>query len=98
VKYSGSFETRNGPFLRNDNSITDNIKWKKGVSDIVEEEDSRIFVWVRSILEPMPKSLSEARGQATADYQDYLDKEWIKELRSKYSVKVDEKVLQSIQL
>jgi len=98
VKYSGSFETQNGPFLKNENSITDNIKWKKGVSDIVEEEDSRIFVWVRSILEPMPKSLSEARGQITADYQEYLDKEWIEELRSKYSVKVDEKVLQSIQL
>ena len=98
VKYSGSFETQNGPFLRGENPITDNIKWKKGLSDIRQDENSRFFVWVRGILEPMPKSLSEARGQATADYQEYLDKEWIKKLRSKYSVKVDEKVLQSIQL
>lgn len=97
-KYSGSFEINNGPFLRNGNTITDNIKWKKGVSGIVKHDDSHTFVWVRSILEPMPKSMSEAKGQATADYQEYLDKEWIKELRTKYSVKVNEEVLQNIQL
>ena len=98
IKYSGSFETRNGPFLKDGNTITDNIKWKKGVSDIITDDNSHTFVWVRSILEPMPKSMSEAKGQSTADYQEYLDKEWIKDLRSKYSIEINEEVLQNIQL
>jgi peptidyl-prolyl cis-trans isomerase SurA len=96
--YNGSFEIVGGPFLQDENDIIDAVKWKKGVSDIIQDNDSRIFVWVRSILEPMPKTLDEARGQITADYQEYLDREWIKELRGKYSVKVNEEVLQNIQL
>ena len=98
VKYSGSFELRSGPFSKNENPLTDNIKWKKGVSEIIIEDNSRIFVWVRSILEPMPKNLREARGQITADYQDFLDKQWISELKEKYSVEINKDVLKGIQL
>ncbi len=97
-KYSGSFELSSGPFSKNENPISDNVKWKKGVSDLMKDDNSRIFVWTRSILESMPKTIREARGQITADYQDFLDKEWIKELRQKHSVVIDENVLQNIKL
>lgn len=54
------------------------------------------FQKVEEILPPMSKTLSEARGYAVADYQDYLEKEWIEQLRREYPVKVDEKVLKGI--
>ncbi len=98
VKFSGSFELSSGPFSKNENPIIDNIKWKKGVSDIIKDENSRIFVWTRSILEPMPKTLMEARGQITSDYQDFLDKQWINELRQKYSIVINENVLKGIKI
>lgn len=98
LKYSGSFELSSGPFSKGENAIAEQVKWKKGVSDIIAEKDARIFVWIRSILEPMPKAFSETRGQVTADYQEYLDKEWIRELRNKYSVEIDENVLKGIKI
>ena len=39
------------------------------------------------------KSLSEARGTVMADYQDYLDAQWVEELRDKYPVDIREKGL-----
>jgi len=51
------------------------------------------FLKVESIQPPRAKELQDARGYAVADYQDYLEKQWIEELRQAYPVKVDEKVL-----
>lgn len=43
-----------------------------------------------------PKKLNEARGMITADYQNFLEKEWIKELRAKYAVDLDSAVLKTL--
>lgn len=42
------------------------------------------------------KPMSEIRAIVVSRYQDYLDNAWIQELRSRYPVKIDEKVFQSI--
>ena len=47
-------------------------------------------------MDPMPKLLSECKGLVTADYQKYLEEEWIKELRTKYVVKVNKDVLAKV--
>lgn len=54
------------------------------------------FMKVEEIIPPTPKTLNEARGYAVADYQDYLEKQWVEKLRAEYPVKVDEKVFQSM--
>jgi peptidyl-prolyl cis-trans isomerase SurA len=55
------------------------------------QQDGRYYaVKVERVLPAGPKTLAEARGQATSDYQNYLEQEWIKELRAKYPVKVNE--------
>ncbi len=43
-----------------------------------------------------PESCADCRGQVIQDYQAFLDKEWIKELRKKYTIFVDEAVLSSV--
>ena len=48
-------------------------------------------------IKPEPKMLDEARGLFISDYQDYLEEQWIKELRRKYKVKVNKKLLKSIE-
>lgn len=45
---------------------------------------------------PTPKSLEDARGYVVSDYQDYLEKEWDAQLRSKYPLTVNDKVLKSM--
>lgn len=43
-----------------------------------------------------PKPLSDVRSAVITEYQKYLDEEWIKELKRKYPVKVNENVFNAI--
>ncbi len=88
------FET--GKFAKGENEYVDQVKWEVGISKNMEEGDKIVFVAIRQIVEPEPKSLNEARGLITADYQTYLEKQWIGQLREKYDVTINEKVLSSI--
>jgi peptidyl-prolyl cis-trans isomerase SurA len=74
--------------------------WKAGVlaDNIVDEKEKKVnVVVINNILPKTPKTLAEARGNATADYQTYLENEWLDYLKKKYIVKVNEDVLSTIQ-
>lgn len=43
-----------------------------------------------------PKPLSEIKAIVITDYQDFLDKQWILELRKKYNPQVDERVFSTL--
>ncbi len=95
--YPGTgFEVSGGKYSRGDNWAVDQIKWKKGMADPLNDGSATLLVWVREVLAQEPKPLNEIRGQVTADYQDHLEKEWIKSLRQKYPVKINEDVLSKI--
>ncbi len=90
-----NLNTKDGKFLKGENEIIDAITWQKGLSPDMNRNNSVVFVDVLNIIEPTSKTLDEAKGIITADYQNYLEKEWIKELRTKYPVTVDQDVLNS---
>jgi len=83
-------------FSEGDNDIIDKIKWKKGITDIMNQNGKTVFVVVHSKIAPEPKTFNEAKGLITAAYQDYLEKEWIQQLRGKYPVTINEEVLKTI--
>lgn len=43
-----------------------------------------------------PEEMSDVKGQVTTDYQNELEKQWIKNLKKKYSVKVYDAVLKEV--
>jgi peptidyl-prolyl cis-trans isomerase SurA len=46
--------------------------------------------------ENQQRSFEDARGLVINDYQNFLEKKWIEELKKKYPVKVNQKVFQSL--
>jgi peptidyl-prolyl cis-trans isomerase SurA len=54
------------------------------------------FLKIEEIIRPTPKALNEARGYAVAEYQDYLEKQWIERLRQEYKVEINRPVLESM--
>lgn len=78
---------------RGENVSMDKLYDKTGVVDIPNENGQFKFYVVTGIVPPEPKSLKEAKGIITSDYQTYLEKEWIKELRAKYPVQVNEETV-----
>ena len=83
-------------YSKGDSKKIDATDWLVGTKNIVNENGKIYFVAINKIIEPTPKSLKEAKGIVTADYQTYLEKEWIKSLREKYPVKVDKDVLSTV--
>lgn len=67
-----------------------------GLSDNFNVDGRVVMVDLQEVLPATPKTLDEARGLITAAYQDQLEREWIKELRGKYEVRVNKDVLYSI--
>ena len=77
--------------------VVDKIEWKPGATPVIKINDSSFqFVFVKQIAGPEPKSLKEAKGYIVSDYQEYLEKTWLADLRSKYPVSVDETVFRSL--
>lgn len=85
-------------YLKGENKDVD-ANWKQGVAekDITDDKEKKVLVIVvNKILPKSPKTLGESRGNVTADYQSYLDTEWLTYLKKKYVVKVNEDVLATI--
>jgi len=67
-------------------------QFELGVSKIFEEEKNNFtIIKVDSIFEPQLKELKDTRGEVMNDYQNYLEAEWVKELRKTYKIKVNNK-------
>ncbi|HLG35828.1 MAG TPA: peptidylprolyl isomerase, partial [Bacteroidia bacterium] len=85
-----------GIFSKGDDPIVDSIPWTVGKTGDFKKDDKVAFVNVKRKIAPEPKSLDEARGMITADYQSYLEKEWIESLRKKYPSNVNKAVVDSL--
>ena len=84
-------------FSKGDNALIDGVEWKPGTSKIIPQGDTaNAIVVVHKVVAPEPKLLSEIRGTITAEYQNYLEKAWIAELRAKYPVIVNREVFNTI--
>ncbi|MEJ6748774.1 MAG: hypothetical protein QNK60_02465, partial [Flavobacteriales bacterium] len=79
-----------------DNKFVDQVKWKKGNYELSTESESVIVVEILSVLDKQAKELKDTRGKVISDYQNYLEENWLSELRLKYPVTIDTKVLYSI--
>ncbi len=90
-------EVADRKFEKQDEQPAGGFTWKKGFSKTIKVGNKiTVLVVVNDILPPAQKEFSETQGQVTADYQNYLDSQWINALRAKYTVQVNRDVLQKV--
>lgn len=83
-------------YEKGDNSLIDSIEWKPGSYLVSKEGNKQVLFYVNQILSPEIKKLTDAKGLYTADYQNFLEKNWIESLRNKYNIQVNNEVLDKI--
>ena len=66
-----------------------------GVKAEKDKKYTKYFVLEGKIIE-QPEEAADVRGLVTTDYQNQLEKNWVKELKSKYKVKINKKVLKLV--
>ena len=69
---------------------------QKGISKIYTENDSFIIVRVNDVIAPGPKAFEETKGRVMSDYQTFVEKQWMDQLRAKYKVEINDKTLKRI--
>lgn len=78
------------------NKLLDATDWTAGSlteNESNKQEKTIYFNKIEEVIPPTPKTLREARGYVVADYQDYLEKQWVAELKNEYDVKINKRVL-----
>ncbi len=90
-------QTTTGVYEKGKNTELDKLKWKAGtVSKSYEKEGSYYFTKIEEIIPAAVKTLEESRGYVVADYQDALEKQLITRLKEKFTVTINDEVLQSL--
>jgi peptidyl-prolyl cis-trans isomerase SurA len=89
----GSITGRKGAWVKNEDPVVDFYYWN---GPRPADWSTRTGFLSGKLVGPEPKLLNEVRGYHIADYQQYLEDQWIKELRKKYSVKSNKKLLKTL--
>ena len=91
-----NLQVKYAKFLKGEQETIDQIDWKPGMTKDITKDGQVTFVNVHKVIPAQPKTLDEAKGLVTADYQNALEKEWISSLQKKYTVKVYDDVVESV--
>ena len=89
---------RKGYYQKGDNTFVDQTEWKVGVRNEIPStvDQSTTIVCIKELRKPEQKTLKEARGLVTSDYQVELEQKWVQELKERYPVKINENVLEQV--
>ena len=77
------------------NSAVDKYGFKSKAAEYTPSEEFPIVVPVGKVIKS-PQEYTDERAKVTTDYQDYLETAWIKTLREKYPVVINEEVWAAI--
>lgn len=83
-----------GIFKEGDNKLVDKEIFKDDVQVEPVQGFSIDAVYGKKL--KAPKEMADVRSQVIADYQEELEKEWVAQLRKRYSVSVNEAVLKTV--
>ena len=88
-----------GLFKAGDNRVVDSLVFKvtpDSKATPARLADYPIDAVYGKKLKKGPEDYTDVRGQVTADYQDMLEREWVSDLRRRYSYSVNKEVLKTV--
>jgi peptidyl-prolyl cis-trans isomerase SurA len=82
-------------FFRGEDPEIDQLKWVTGIQSF-KKAGFPAIIHIKSVNEPVPLSFEEIQGAMLTGYQNYLESKWTGQLKEKYSVKMDNLVLDEV--
>ena len=73
-----------------------NTNMEVGISDITKKGDYYFVTKINSILPAGNKTFEECKGKIINDYQQYLEQNWVNELKKEFTVKVNQDVFERV--
>jgi len=85
-----------GTFEKGDKEVLKSVSFTEGVSKVQEMDGQFVFANITEVLADGIRPFDESKGLVTAAYQKFLEEEWIQQLRSAHTLKVNKDVLYSV--
>ena len=76
--------------------IPANVKYQTGVYGLVQKDKYFYTTKVNKLLPEGQKTLEECKGKVINDYQQYLEENWVNDLKKEFTVKVNEPVFEKV--
>lgn len=73
-----------------------NVSFKTGVNEVFKDGDHYFVNKVTAVLPTENKTLEEARGRVINDYQQWLEDNWVSELKKEFKVQVNQQVFDNL--
>jgi peptidyl-prolyl cis-trans isomerase SurA len=86
---------KEGKWFKGDDPEIDNIQWITG-SQSFSKDGFPSIILINKVIDPVPLKFDDVQGEMMTGYQEYLESEWIRQLKEKYSVKIDSVVLEEV--
>ena len=83
-------------FEEGNETLPKGTKFETGVSSIIKEGEYYFATKVDKVLPESIKTLDECRGKLTNEYQQYLEQHWVDDLKSEFTVKVNQDVFTKV--
>jgi peptidyl-prolyl cis-trans isomerase SurA len=87
---------KSGVFEEDDAIMSSFQNVTKGVSTIVFKDNYYFILNVTDIKEAGPKLFTECKGKVMSDYQQFLESNWVNELKKEFEVKIQPEVFTTI--
>ena len=85
--------TEKGLWAAGENKVVDKLQWKQGDMQPTEEYP---YVFLQGKVIKAPEEYTDERNAVVTDYQDYLEKKWIADLKQKHEVVFNQEALQEL--
>ena len=85
-------------YQKGDNVNVDAMEWNEGTMQIFAStvDNTTQIIKIIEVRPAEPKSFKEAKGLVTSAYQTELETLWLQQLKDKYLVKVNQKILEKV--
>ena len=87
---------KEGLFEEGSTLLPKNIHDKKGLTGITQEGDYYFISKVKDIIPAGQKSFQECEGKVINDYQQYLEENWVSDLKKEFTIKVNSEVFEKV--
>ncbi|TPV33907.1 peptidylprolyl isomerase [Paucihalobacter ruber] len=85
-----------GIYQKDNDILPVDLEFSQGVSKIYSHNDAYHVVLINEVIPSTIQSLEEARGKVVNDYQNEIETNWLVELKSRFPVEVNEKILKKV--
>ena len=85
-----------GVFEQDTPSLPKEVKMEVGISDIVKQGDYYFIRKINRIIPSEPKTLDESKGKVINDYQQFLEQNWVSDLKNEFKVSISQDVFEKV--